>query len=157
MRLLGPALGYTLASACLKIYIAPNLTPVIDNRDPRWIGAWFIGWLLFAVVLLVFAFAVSMFPKELPRAALRRRIEEEKIKRGLKVASERNSVGVSEASLSDMVVTFKRLFKNKTFMLMQLAGILHIFGFLPYWIYTPKMVSNFKILVKKFKTFSKFL
>lgn len=129
MRLLGPAFGYTLASACLKLYVAPHLTPVIDNKDPRWIGAWFIGWLIFALVLLIFAFAVSMFPKELPRAAVRRRIEEEKIKRGIKQASS-NSVGDSEASLSDMIVTFKRLFKNKVFMLMNFAGILHIFGYI---------------------------
>lgn len=38
MRLLGPAAGYSLASICLKMYISPDLTPVIDNKDPRWLG-----------------------------------------------------------------------------------------------------------------------
>lgn len=127
MRLLGPALGYALASFCLKIYIAPHLTPVINNKDPRWIGAWYIGWIVFAIVLMVFALAVSMLPKELPRAAVRRRIEDEKIKRGLKQV-EKSSVGDTEASISDMIVTFKRLFKNKVFMLMNVGGILHLFG-----------------------------
>ncbi|KAL7029424.1 hypothetical protein ACKWTF_006241 [Chironomus riparius] len=141
MRLLGPALGYALASYCLKIYIAPNLTPVINNKDPRWIGAWFIGWIVFAVVLMFFALAVSMLPKELPRSAVRKRIEEEKIKRGLKQV-EKSSVGDTEASISDMIVTFKRLFKNKVFMLMNVGGILHLFGFLPYWIYTPKLIET---------------
>lgn len=43
MRLLGPAAGYALASLCLKTYISPDLTPVIDNKDPRWLGAWWLG------------------------------------------------------------------------------------------------------------------
>lgn len=127
MRLLGPALGYALASFCLKIYIAPHLTPVINNKDPRWIGAWFIGWIVFAVVLLFFAVAVGMFPKELPRAAVRRRIEEEKVKRGLKQV-DKTTVGDTDASIKDMIETFKRLFKNKVFMLMNIGGILHLFG-----------------------------
>lgn len=141
MRLLGPALGYTLASACLKIYVAPHLTPVINNDDPRWIGAWFIGWLLFAVSLLFFTITVGMFPRELPRAALRKRIEEEKVKRGIKQVDP-TALAVTEASLQDMIVTLKRLFKNKVFMLMNVGGVLHIFGFLPYWIYTPKMIET---------------
>lgn len=40
LRLLGPAAGYSLASICLKMYIAPDLTPVINNKDSRWLGAW---------------------------------------------------------------------------------------------------------------------
>lgn len=43
MRLLGPAAGYALASLCLKTYISPDLTPVINNKDPQWLGAWWIG------------------------------------------------------------------------------------------------------------------
>lgn len=40
IRLLGPALGYNLASLSLGIYVAPDLTPTITTKDPRWIGAW---------------------------------------------------------------------------------------------------------------------
>lgn len=97
------------------------------NIDVRWLGAWYIGWIIFAATLVVFAIGVSFFPKELPRAAVRRRIEAEKIKRGLKVA-EKGAVDATEASISDMVVTFKRLFNNKVFMLMNIGGILHLFG-----------------------------
>ena len=43
IRMLGPAIGYTLASFCLSIYISPTLTPFITKSDPRWLGAWWIG------------------------------------------------------------------------------------------------------------------
>lgn len=84
-----------------------------------------------------------LFPKELPRAAVRRRIEKEKIKRGLKESVDgAPPVEESKASLKDMMVTFKRLLHNKVFMLMNWAGVLHLFGFLPYWIYTPKYIET---------------
>lgn len=38
IRLLGPAAGYSLASFSLNMYIAPELTPIITNKDPRWLG-----------------------------------------------------------------------------------------------------------------------
>lgn len=132
MRLLGPALGYTLASFCLKIYISPDLTPVIDNKDARWLGAWWLGWILYAMILFSFSSFTYMFPKELPRAAVRRRIEKEKVKRGLK-EPEGSVDGApppeeTQASIPDMIVTFRRLFKNKIFMLMHVSGIFHLFG-----------------------------
>lgn len=43
LKMLGPAIGYALASFCLKIYVAPGMTPTITDRDPRWIGAWWLG------------------------------------------------------------------------------------------------------------------
>lgn len=35
LRMLGPAIGYGLASFCLKFYISPTLTPTITTTDPR--------------------------------------------------------------------------------------------------------------------------
>jgi len=43
LRMLGPALGYALASVCLKMYISPTLTPTIGVKNPRWLGAWWLG------------------------------------------------------------------------------------------------------------------
>lgn len=68
MRLLGPALGYALASICLKMYISPELTPVITNKDPRWLGAWWLGWIVFAILLFMFSLITSMFPREVSSA-----------------------------------------------------------------------------------------
>lgn len=128
LRLLGPAGGYALASFCLKIYISPELSPTIDNNDPRWLGAWWLGWLILAVSLFGFAFVMCMFPKQLPRAAVRQRIASERRKRGMKIVEPENHVDEIPASLSDMMVTFKRLLGNATFMLNNLASIFYYFG-----------------------------
>lgn len=35
LRMLGPAIGYALASFTLKFYVSPTLTPIITTSDPR--------------------------------------------------------------------------------------------------------------------------
>lgn len=38
LRMLGPAIGYGLASFSLKFYITPTLTPTITMQDPRYVN-----------------------------------------------------------------------------------------------------------------------
>lgn len=72
---------------------------------------------------------MAMFPRELPRAAVRKRIALERQKRlnatKLEIAP---VVEKSEASVRDFYVTFKRLLANKVFMLNNFAGIFYVFG-----------------------------
>lgn len=81
MRLLGPALGYTMASFILSVFIEPGLTPTITRNDPRWLGAWWMGWLVLGCPMLLAVPVLAMFPKSLPRAAVRRIIQTERQRR----------------------------------------------------------------------------
>ena len=38
----------------------------IDPRDPRWVGAWWIGFIIIAVIMLLWTFPVLLFPPRLP-------------------------------------------------------------------------------------------
>jgi MFS family permease len=79
VRLLGPALGFSLASFSLKQFVNPKLHPKINDEDPRWIGGWWIGYIFFAIMMFILSPIIMTFPKVLPRAALRRREELEKL------------------------------------------------------------------------------
>ncbi|KAB7499820.1 Solute carrier organic anion transporter family member 1C1 [Armadillidium nasatum] len=57
VRVCGPVLGFFLGSKCLSIYIDPKYKPNISLRDPRWLGAWWIG--VASLVASVFGFGVS--------------------------------------------------------------------------------------------------
>jgi hypothetical protein len=46
-------------SMCLKIYISPSLTPTITNIDPRWLGAWWLGWAILGTILLLSALLIG--------------------------------------------------------------------------------------------------
>ncbi|XP_016160591.1 PREDICTED: solute carrier organic anion transporter family member 4C1 isoform X3 [Ficedula albicollis] len=72
MSLLGPAIGYVLGGQLLKVYIDIQIpkSSKVDQDDPRWLGAWWIGFLacFFAVWLLIIPF--SCFPRHLPGLVL---------------------------------------------------------------------------------------
>ncbi|EDW57236.1 solute carrier organic anion transporter family member 74D [Drosophila virilis] len=154
LRMLGPAIGYALASFCLRLYIAPQLHPVINNKDPRWLGAWWLGWLVMGGLLSCSGIFLSMFPKELPRAAARRLVEEKRRrerlslrqkesaeKEKLTVELEPQSTAEPKASFKDMLVTFRRLTTNKTYMCNTLSNIFYLIGYTPFWIFTPKYIE----------------
>lgn len=65
MRTVGPAVGFVLSYFCLNFYIEPSLHPIIDRDDPRWLGAWWLGWIILGVVMSLFAVLLAMFPQEL--------------------------------------------------------------------------------------------
>lgn len=66
LRTFGPVVGFALGYFALKIYIDPFKTPVIDSSDPRWLGAWWLGWIILGIAMLFFAALIGLFPKELP-------------------------------------------------------------------------------------------
>ncbi|KAK9505167.1 hypothetical protein O3M35_009278 [Rhynocoris fuscipes] len=134
IRMLGPAIGYALASLCLKFYISPSLTPKITTNDPRWLGAWWAGWLLLAGIMFIFASLLGLFPKTLPRAAVRKAQERSK-------GQEEKHEPEMPASLTDMIKTFKRLVKNQTLMCNNFAAIFYFLGYMPYWIFMPKYIE----------------
>ncbi|XP_054269024.1 solute carrier organic anion transporter family member 74D-like isoform X3 [Macrosteles quadrilineatus] len=138
LRMLGPAIGYALASFCLKLYISPSLTPTIKMGDPRWLGAWWLGWLVLAVLLFMFASLLALFPKTLPRAAARKMLATEKA-----AIEEQKSVEPElPASFQDMMKTFKRLMMNPTLMCNNFAAIFYFMGYMPYWIFMPKYIET---------------
>ncbi|KAL7736165.1 hypothetical protein ACLKA6_003711 [Drosophila palustris] len=155
LRMLGPAIGYALASFCLRLYIAPQLHPVINNKDPRWLGAWWLGWIVMGGLLAFSGVFLSMFPKELPRAVARRLVEEKRRRERqslkLKEASRNDKLTAElepqvspvepKASFGDMLVTFKRLTTNKTYMCNTLSNIFYLIGYTPFWIFTPKYIE----------------
>lgn len=74
---------------------------------------------------------MAMFPKQLPRAAVRNAIEGEKKKRlktktfEMCATSEKKDNGML---VNGLLLTFKRLLTNKVFMLNNIASIFYIFG-----------------------------
>lgn len=50
------------------MFIDPSKTPLIDRNDPRWLGAWWFGWILLGTAMLMFSGLIALFPKKLPKA-----------------------------------------------------------------------------------------
>jgi hypothetical protein len=83
----------------------------INPRDPRWIGAWWLGFVVFGIFSLIFAPPFALFPKQLKMSA-------NETAKG--IVQERTTV--EESSFLDKVKSNK--YKRK-YLLMFLAGYLN--------------------------------
>ncbi|XP_036003790.1 solute carrier organic anion transporter family member 1C1 isoform X2 [Fundulus heteroclitus] len=70
ISIIGPIFGFLLGSLCAKIYVdvgyidmeAVTITP----EDARWVGAWWLGYLIAGIVTLLSAVPFWFLPKSLP-------------------------------------------------------------------------------------------
>ncbi|KAL1282984.1 Solute carrier organic anion transporter family member 2B1 [Trichinella pseudospiralis] len=62
-RVMGPALGFILGAGCNKIYLTLKEAPGITVMDKNWIGAWWLGFLLIAFLLLPPSIGLLFFPR----------------------------------------------------------------------------------------------
>ena len=66
----GPALGYFLGGIAMEYYVDFERIPKdkipdgISTFDPRWIGAWWIGFLASAIALFLLSIPAIMLPKD---------------------------------------------------------------------------------------------
>lgn len=141
LRMFGPVIGFLLGYVSLRLYIDPTKTPLINSKDPRWLGAWWLGWLILGFSMLFFSWLIGMFPKELPktrllrqsselpkvlRAADRDAEEQEPFKKGVSSATEEDVDDFPK--LKDFPAALMRLLRNKLLMYNILSAIFYILG-----------------------------
>ncbi|PNF14783.1 hypothetical protein B7P43_G07610 [Cryptotermes secundus] len=170
LRTLGPAMGFALGSGCLNVYIDPSVTPVITKRDPRWLGAWWLGWIILGTTMLMFSFIIALFPRQLPRTGPSGRPslsvpgnptntkqlphEEQPLTKAMlsdfmpndPVSSKHKEiVHIQEASAKKaegFKMGLKRLILNKLLMANIMAGVFYILGASGYMTYTIKYLET---------------
>ncbi|XP_073826986.1 organic anion transporting polypeptide 33Ea [Musca autumnalis] len=146
LRLVGPIVGFFLGYVSLNMFIDPTKTPLIDNKDPRWLGAWWFGWMILGTLMIVFSGLIGLFPKELPKKApvLRNshvphvlRHEELKTDECLPLGRSFSSNATLDApvvdkpefpQLKDFPRALMRLLRNKLLIFNITSGIFYILG-----------------------------
>ncbi|XP_071480109.1 solute carrier organic anion transporter family member 5A1-like, partial [Diadema antillarum] len=79
---IGPSMGFLLGSLTTSKYVdfdrvTPDQIPDISQSDPRWIGAWWLGFIITGVILAVLSLPIFFYPKILPSALEKWRQERE--------------------------------------------------------------------------------
>ena len=67
MRGVGPILGFLLSSYCLSKYEEPEYPPDYDSEDPRWVGAWWLGFAILSFFMIFFSVPLLFFPRVMPK------------------------------------------------------------------------------------------
>ena len=70
-RTLGPALGYLLGTATLKVFVLPGAQGNLREGDPGWLGAWWLGFIITGCSTLLIAPFLALFPQRLPHTSQR--------------------------------------------------------------------------------------
>uniref|UniRef100_UPI001659603B solute carrier organic anion transporter family member 4C1-like n=1 Tax=Halichoerus grypus TaxID=9711 RepID=UPI001659603B len=143
MSILGPAVGYVLGGQLLTLYIDVDLgqSIAITEDDPRWLGAWWIGFLLCWLFAWSLIIPFLCFPKHLPGTA---KIHSE---RTCQTHQERHSsLKHTEenfgTSLKDFPAALKNLIRNTVFMCLVLSTASEALITTGFATFLPKFIEN---------------
>ncbi|XP_048348953.1 solute carrier organic anion transporter family member 2B1 [Sphaerodactylus townsendi] len=68
---LGPAIAFILMAVMLRVYVDIDKLPAVDvhltHKDPRWVGAWWLGFLFTSALAAISAIPYFFFPRELQK------------------------------------------------------------------------------------------
>lgn len=137
--LMGFPLSYIVGTYFLQAHVTLSKDTGITRDHPQWIGAWWLGYFIPGVLLILLAIPISLFPQQMPAA---KKVLRKKIAKGL-TSLEEKSLELNKSTkeiIKDMVPMMKRLSKNISFDFM-LAGDTLMFlyyGSTPYW---PKLFA----------------
>ncbi|MGH0190153.1 UNVERIFIED_CONTAM: hypothetical protein FKN15_042464 [Acipenser sinensis] len=122
MTILGAAFGYIVGGQLLNIYVdVDQLQDVaLSPEDPRWVGGWWIGYLIVLPAAWLLIVPFLGFPKHLPGTA---QIHAEKVSQvhhdGSEDIMKEKDVG---KSFKDFPLSLKLLLKNPVFMCLTLTA-----------------------------------
>ncbi|XP_055327701.1 solute carrier organic anion transporter family member 74D-like [Paramacrobiotus metropolitanus] len=111
-RLIGPLIGVFVGSFSLSTYVDLTKKPNIAQTDPRWMGAWYLGFVLIGSLVCLTSTLYWFFPRHLSNEYL--------VKHGKRKISRVSATSQQEQSLSQKLAVLprdmKRLLVNKVFM-----------------------------------------
>ncbi|KAK3088753.1 hypothetical protein FSP39_023325 [Pinctada imbricata] len=101
----------------------------MSPRDPRWIGAWWLGFILFGAVSIFFALPISFFPRRMKRSDA---VKEEEQKEELLTTKEK---------VKDRVLSFYRVLKNPVYVSVLVTNILQLMAIGGYLSFLSKYIK----------------
>uniref|UniRef100_A0A8P0T2A9 Solute carrier organic anion transporter family member n=1 Tax=Canis lupus familiaris TaxID=9615 RepID=A0A8P0T2A9_CANLF len=143
MSILGPAIGYVLGGQLLTLYIDVDMGKSIgiSEDDPRWLGAWWIGFLLCWIFAWSLIIPFLCFPKHLPGTAKlhsERTCQTHKEKSSSLKDTEENF----GTSLKDFPTALKNLMGNTVFMCLVLSTSSEALITTGFATFLPKFIEN---------------
>ncbi|XP_004589947.2 solute carrier organic anion transporter family member 2B1 isoform X1 [Ochotona princeps] len=71
VTMMGPSMSFGLGSLMLRLYVDIDRMPEgginLTQKDPRWVGAWWLGFLISAGAVALAAIPYFFFPREMPK------------------------------------------------------------------------------------------
>ncbi|XP_008399407.1 solute carrier organic anion transporter family member 1C1-like [Poecilia reticulata] len=156
--ILGPMFGFMLGSFLAKTYVDIGFVDLdsitINYKDSRWVGAWWLGFILTGTVILLSSIPFFFLPKSLPKEGE----EEEDGKKSTELASgpeqesflpdetqdgeDKEKTVTFKEMAKDFVPSLKRLFRNSIYTMMILTHLVAVNGFIGMITFKPKFMEQ---------------
>ncbi|NWT19872.1 SO4C1 protein, partial [Vireo altiloquus] len=135
MSLLGPAIGYVNL-----LFLNYFSSTKVDQDDPRWLGAWWIGFVVCFLAIWLLIIPFSCFPRHLPGTA---KIQAEKISEthddGSQVLVQTHDIG---QSFKDFPMALLILLRNPVLMSLIVASTSEALVATGFATFLPKFIEN---------------
>ncbi|KAM4676552.1 solute carrier organic anion transporter family member 1A2-like isoform 1-T1 [Discoglossus pictus] len=143
----GPFLGSLMAAFFAQLYVDIgfiNLDEVsITLTDARWVGAWWLGFLISGAANLFAALFFWFLPGVLPKEGQENQSElEEKLKPISQENNEEKSKQIGKNVLQEFLQFLKAILKNKVYMLFALVTVIQFNAFVGFFSFMPKYVEQ---------------
>ncbi|CAI9608126.1 unnamed protein product [Staurois parvus] len=147
LSVLGPLLGSLLASYFAQIFVDIgfiNLDEVyITMTDTRWVGAWWMGFLVSGVLNLLAAVPFCFFPKTLPKEGEEGLTELRETLQSPVPENNTETVKRKELTLqAGFLLVLKNLLKKKVYMLFILVTVIQFGAFGGFFSFFPKYLEQ---------------
>ncbi|XP_051547041.1 solute carrier organic anion transporter family member 1C1-like [Myxocyprinus asiaticus] len=134
---IGPLFGYSLGSLCASLYVDIGLvnqeSVTITPQDSRWVGAWWLGFVVAGGLTLLAALPFWFLPRALP--------ENPQIPETDPPSNQHQHTGLTEIA-KDFWPSLKCLFTNKIYFLYLISNVVMFNAFVIVITYTPKYLEQ---------------
>ncbi|XP_069106696.1 solute carrier organic anion transporter family member 74D-like [Argopecten irradians] len=129
LAICGPVLGYVFGGMLSRVYV--TLEDVdMSPRDPRWVGAWWLGFLVFGAASIVFSLPLVLFPKHLKKQAA-------PVIEG-KAREEMNR----KEKIKESALSYWRIINNPVYMAQMISSTLDMAGRAGYYAFLSKYIHT---------------
>ncbi|NWY63058.1 SO1C1 protein, partial [Chionis minor] len=143
IAMLGPMFGFLLGSLCAKLYVdigfvdLGNIT--ITPQDSRWVGAWWLGFLIAAVTNFLAAIPFCFLPKSLKKPE---KANNGKTSFGLLENTGATGNRLIYPFLSDFCTSLKKVLGNRMYFTFLCCSLLQFSSFIGFLTYKPKYMEQ---------------
>ncbi|EDV20901.1 uncharacterized protein TRIADDRAFT_31072 [Trichoplax adhaerens] len=137
---LGIALGFVFGGTALDLYVywpaevSGKCHLTIDN--PNWIGAWWLGYIVIAAIIILMAFPILALPRHLPN------YEYYKMKRAQQAEGKSKIDRYKSKTLKDLIPSLKDLLLNMPFMCTVLNLVGNLIVLAGVGVFFPKYIES---------------
>uniref|UniRef100_A0A8B9RAZ5 Solute carrier organic anion transporter family member n=1 Tax=Astyanax mexicanus TaxID=7994 RepID=A0A8B9RAZ5_ASTMX len=154
--ILGPMFGYMLGSFCAKLYVDIGRvdldTIAIDHKDTRWVGAWWLGFLVTGTVMLVAGIPFWFLPRSLPKQGEeeKKSCDDQEGEQDMFITTDSTSSPAPDkqepvtmsALAKDFLPSLRKLFSDVIYVLIILTGLVQVNGFIGMITFKPKYMEQ---------------